>query len=865
MRSPHWLRDLIERVRGTPGKGLDPEEARGVFQTRYHALRLLLAANTKALELMAAMERASGCGTTIGMPFVRSHCTAIGVSVYQMVRHLDTLAPDKFTLLFERLRDIQGCIDLELATSPSPSDTPLVLPLAEVDQHHIDVAGAKMANLGEVANVVGMSVPKGFVVTAGAYEQVISANDLQPEIDRLLLAHQPEEFDELFALSSELQRLLMSAELPEEIVDAIESAGARLAGPATETKFALRSSALGEDSAEASFAGQYQSLLNVRREHLLDSYLEVIASKYTPQAMQYRLQRGLRDEDVAMSVGCLEMIDARAGGVAYTGNPSDRDDRNVYISSAWGLPKAIVDGRFASDLLVTQRTEPHSIIRREVGEKETRFLLDPVEGVQRAEVSPDLRNRPSLNDKEALEITDLVLRLETHFGTPVDVEWAITNDGEVVVLQCRPLAQSVAAERRSPPAGTPPVLVDGGVNASPGTAAGPVHWVRRDGDALTCPKGAVLVLEQPLPRWAALLGRVAAVLAEEGGVAGHLATVARELGVPAILGAGSLAALEQGAEVTVDAAGHSIYPGRIESLLTETSGPLPRSMENTPVHDVLRRVLRHISPLHLVDPDSLDFKPASCRTLHDITRFCHEQAVREIFAFGAKTPFPEFASKQLHHNVPMQWWVLDLEGGFKHSVTGRYVRLEDIACRPMLALWDGMVAIPWEGPPAVSGRGLASVLFEATTNPALANPFKKPYANRNYFIISKYFMNLQSRFGFHFSNVEALAGSRPEENYLSFSFKGGAADLERKVARARFIGDILADLGFEIAITEDVVTARRTGLSASDVERDLRVVGYLLMHTRQLDMVMNEPTAVERYRAKMRTDIQSLHTNESSS
>ncbi len=139
----------------------------------------------------------------------------------------------------------------------------------------------------------------------------------------------------------------------------------------------------------------------------------------------------------------------------------------------------------------------------------------------------------------------------------------------------------------------------------------------------------------------------------------------------------------------------------------------------------------------------------------------------------------------------MQWWVLDLGNGFKDTVKGKYVHLEDIACKPMLAIWDGMVAVPWDGPPAVSGRGLASVLFQATANPALSSPFKKPYANRNYFIISKHFMNLQSRFGFHFTNVEALAGDRPEENYLSFSFKGGAADHERKAGRARFIGELL--------------------------------------------------------------------------
>jgi pyruvate,water dikinase len=360
-----------------------------------------------------------------------------------------------------------------------------------------------MANLGEVANVVGMLVPNGFVITASAYERLIAANDLQPEIDRLLQAHQAERLDELFALSSSLQALIMTADVPEDIAAAIEAAVTKIAPPASETTFALRSSALGEDSAEASFAGQYQSLLNVRREHLVDSYLEVVASKYTPQAMQYRLQRGLRDDDVAMSVGCLEMVDARSGGVAYTGNPSDREDRSVYISSAWGLPKAIVDGRFASDLLVVERSEPLRILNRRVGDKGTQFVLDPTEGVERAEVPPDLRRQQSLSDEEATDVAKLALRLESHFKTPVDVEWAITGDGEVMVLQCRPLAQSVAVDRGSPPAGTPPPLVAGGINASPGAAAGPIHTVHRDSDALSCPEGAVLVLEQPLPRWAA--------------------------------------------------------------------------------------------------------------------------------------------------------------------------------------------------------------------------------------------------------------------------------------------------------------------------------------------------------------------------
>ncbi|MDH3813373.1 MAG: PEP-utilizing enzyme [Acidobacteriota bacterium] len=848
-----WLQRLVGRFRGTPSEQPDPEAARNLFQRRYHALRLLLAANTQALSAMAAMEQAAIKGGGFGMTFVRSHCTAVGVNVFKMVRNLDILAPEKYTLLFDRLEEIQHRIDDDLATIPTPGDVPHVLPMAEIQHTHIDVTGSKMATLGEVANVVGLSVPGGFVITTSAFDRLIAANDIQPEISRLLQAYQSEKLDELFVLSSKLQQLILTAEVPPEIADAIV-AGAEAAEPAPYSTFALRSSALGEDSAGASFAGQYETLLNVRRSNLVASYLEIVASTYTPQAMQYRKRHGLREDQVAMSVGCLEMIDARSGGVVYSGNPGDDRDSDIYISSAWGLPKSIVDGRFASDLIIVKRAEPPTISSRDIGDKRNQFVLHPREGVRRADVPDAMQRQPSLADHEALAIADAAMKLESHFGTLVDVEWAMTHAGDIVILQCRPLTQLRESTDRSLPADTPKPLISGGVNASPGAAAGPVHWVTRDMDALSFSRNSVLALVQPLPRWAALLDRTAAVVAEEGGIAGHLATVARELGVPAILGAGSLADLENGFEVTVDASGRAVYAGTIDALIEQRAAH-PEQVADSPVRRTLRTVLTHISLLNLVDPKGLDFTPENCKTMHDITRFCHEQAVREIFAFGTETKFPEYASKQLHHNVPMQWWILDLGGGFGQPVSGKYVRLEDIACKPMLALWDGMVAVPWDGPPATSRRGLASILFEATANPALASPFKKPYADRNYFIISEHFLNLQSRFGFHFTNVEALAGPRLEENYLSFSFKGGAADLERKAARARFIGDLLAELSFDTEVIEDVVNARRTSLDHQDVEQGLRVVGYLLMHTRQLDMIMADRAAVAHYGAKIRADL----------
>ncbi|MBI4704096.1 MAG: hypothetical protein HY744_23555 [Deltaproteobacteria bacterium] len=407
---------------------------------------------------------------------------------------------------------------------------------------------------------------------------------------------------------------------------------------------------------------------------------------------------------------------------------------------------------------------------------------------------------------------------------------------------------------------TPEALVSGGVRASPGAAVGPVYWVKRDADARDLPDGALLLLDVPAPRWAPLLGRAAAVAAVHGSLAGHLATVARELGKPALFDLGAqLERLQTGTQATLDADGRAIYAGRIAAPLLARSAALSDGpLRDCPGRARLEQALRHVTPLTLLDPDEPAFRPESCRTLHDITRFCHEMSVREMFGLGRQSPLPRHAGRQLYFKVPMQWWVLDLDDGVREGPQGKYVRLEDIRSAPMLAVWEGMTAIPWDGPPLLSGRGLASVMFEATANPGLATPFGQPYAERNYFMIASDFMNLQSRFGFHFATVEALVGERTGENYICFAFKGGAADPDRRLRRVELIGALLEEQGFEVQIHDDLARARFAGAGAGPSGDKLKVVGYLLIHTRQLDMIMGDAALVRRYQAKMEADIEKL-------
>jgi pyruvate,water dikinase len=839
------------------------QELRAAFATRYHNFKLLLTANNKALEIMSDMEKALDGNQSFGMSFVRSHCTAVSVNVFKIVKHLSELAPRKYDQLFNSFRTIQEGINQELASRKIVRGDHLVLPLHAVDRSMVDEVGSKMASVAEIGNEANVPVPPGFVVTALAYERFFAHNDLQAEIDRRIQAAKSTDIHELYSLSAGIQQLVIQSPVPEDLEEAIKEAYRAVEQQVgAGVTVSLRSSALGEDAAGTSFAGQFRSELNISSDHLLDAYKEVVASKYGLPAVTYRLARGIPDEDVAMCVGCMVMVQAASGGVMYSCNPLNIRDRSLVINSVWGLPKAVVDGSVDPDVFVVERTPQLTLTRKEIKVKEREFTCYPDEGVCRLDVTGDKKDNPSLTDEQALELARLGIALEEYYGSPQDIEWAVTPEGQVYILQCRPLTQLELAktDRGAELEGVSPeqVATRGGVTASPGVACGPAFIVKSGVDRLKFPPGSILVTEQSLPRWAPLLSRAAAVVTELGGVAGHLANVAREFGVPALFGvSGATHLIKTGELLTVDADGLTVYKGEVQSLLAEAKGK-KNLMEGSPVFDALRRVGEHIIPLTLLDPEAPSFHPAKCKTLHDITRFCHEKSVHEMFNFGKEHHFSERSSKQLVCETPMQWWIINLDDGFKEDVEGKFVRLENIVSIPMLAIWEGAIAVPWAGPPPVDSGGLMNIMYQATANPALDPSMASPYAARNYFMLSKNFCSLTSRFGFHFSTVEALVSERPSENYISFSFKGGAADFDRRVRRAYFVGNLLEECGFRAEIKKDGVFARVEGQPEEYMKERLKILGYLIIHTRQLDMVMANQASVNHYREKLLDDIRQM-------
>lgn len=826
-----------------------PEKLREEFAQKYRNFRNLLTANNNALQAMAELEKTYYSGESYRMAEIRKKITIILVNVYKMVKSLLSMSPAHYGELEKRFEAVSTTIQEILDRKPRQPEGDTILFLTQVGKKQANLVGEKMANLGEVSRIAGCSLPPGFVITAAATRTLFPAQ-LLDEINRILQVIDPNDLRDLQKGCDAICRLVMETQIPEELQTQILSAYRQLEEQSGDgVRVALRSSGFGEDSVGVSFAGLYKTVLDVDRADLFTSYKQVIASKYGPRAISYRRRRGFRHEDIEMCVGCMVMVDASVSGVMYSSDPEDETGGFIRINSAAGIARGVVDGTTPTDLYLVNRIPPYQTVEviRQEGMK--------------TEVS-----KPLLTDEQVGELAAVAIRLENHFGGPQDIEWSFDQQGKLFILQSRPL---MLKQYESPATATSEIAQDkcseapfltGGICGSGGVGSGivfPVHSMEEMG---RFPAGAVLVVAQPVPEWAPILPRASAIIAEQGTEAGHLATIAREFGIPAIFSLPeAMHSLKAGSVVTVHGNWRSIFAGRREDLLKQNR--VKRDlMAGSPVQRLLTEALQYITPLNLNDPNSTRFKASWCETLHDITRYCHEKSVTEMFDVDRYRQFSQASARRLVGDVPLEWWVINLADGFceGYDDSSSTVRIEDICSIPMLAIWRGISAFPWEGPPPVSMSGLGSIIFQSTMRPELDPAVASKLTTKNYFLISRNFCNLSVRLGYHYAMIEAYLSELKTESYITFRFKGGAADLRRKAVRAGLLADILKRYNFRIELRSDALLARIKMAPVAHLEQRLQILGYLTLHARQLDMVMTQPGAVDRYREKFILDIEKI-------
>jgi pyruvate, water dikinase len=444
-------------------------------------------------------------------------------------------------------------------------------------------------------------------------------------------------------------------------------------------------------------------------------------------------------------------------------------------------------------------------------------------------------------------LADIAIRLEEHFGGPQDIEWAIDTQGDIYIVQSRPLRISAPAfgeAARERPLELPPAILRFGMRASGGAAAGPVFHLSAEEDIKNIPEGAVVVARQPAARLVLVMDKISAIITEVGGPTDHMSILAREFKVPTLVEVtGALQTLNPGQMVTVDAETAEIYPGVIRELL-ELRQKTDRVMEDNPVFQKLTAILKRTVPLHLLDPTSRDFQANNCRTLHDITRFSHEKAMDAMFFLDVEEAVTATGVCRLKTGLPLNIFLLDLGGGLKLSGQAT-VTEADITSRPFAAVLRGFhhPEVRWAGQVAPDLKGFISVWANTMYDMGKA---ERGLGGKSFAIITEHYLNFNSRLGYHFGLVDAYLSEERNDNYISFQFKGGAASVDRRERRARLLGKILTDLGFKVQLTSDLVQGRLVKYSLEDTEKMLEMAGLVMAFARQLDLALSSEAVVDR-------------------
>ncbi len=430
----------------------------------------------------------------------------------------------------------------------------------------IDIAGGKGANLGELVSF-GIRVPPGFIITSKAYYYFISHNNLNTKIKEIL--DQEKDVEEA---SKRIKELILKSKIPEDLEQAILSAYEELAKRVgTEILVAVRSSATAEDLENASFAGQQDTYLNVTRPELLNNVKMVWASLFNARAIEYRRAKGIDVEKVGIAVVVQKMVNSRSAGVMFTLHPANGDRNFVVIESSWGLGEAVVGGKVTPDEIVIEKSTLR-IVEKRTSHKTLKIYYDRVQKRNvEVEVKGEEADRISLTDEEAIELAKLALKIEEHYGRPMDIEWAIDADmkfpDNVFIVQARAetfwSSKAKAQQEKEVEVPERKVLVKG-LPASPGIASGRARILLDVKDAKDFQKGDILVTKMTDPDWVPIMKIASAIVTDEGGITSHAAIVSRELGIPAVVGTKEgTKVIKDGQDITVDATRGVVYEGRI--------------------------------------------------------------------------------------------------------------------------------------------------------------------------------------------------------------------------------------------------------------------------------------------------------------
>jgi len=808
------------------------------FAAVFDLFKKVLDSNNRALEAITDMGEKLGGDYLFDIVYVRKAYALLRDEMENSLRLFHELVRERYAPLTDRFLEIDGRIRHVIDETVSIPQS-LVVSYENITDEMKGAVGGKNSNLAEVRNAVKLRVPDAFAVTTRAFDAFMRENGV---FEKASLPAAGSPVPE--ATLHELRELVLHGAIPAELGGALEKAVRKIRSRCGgNCALAVRSSA-GEEDGEHSFAGQFETVLNVPLESraVEHAYRTVLASLFSDRAAAYQARLGYDIRGMKMSVACVVMVDAVASGVAYSSSP--HGDRNtLVINAAWGLGTSIVEGQTDADLFRVSRDNPREIVETRVGAKEIMVVPGGKGGVESIATPLDRRNQPSLSADQVSELARQAIAIERHFRKPQDIEWALDRDGSISILQARPLR---AAEGGVPGQAPAPAAADGqkiiarvrGAVVQKGAAAGTVFILRNDRDIPSIPKGAVLVARRDSSQYVRVMTGVSAILTDTGTPTSHMATLCREFRIPTVVNTGNATRLlEPGQEVTVvaDDDGATVYQGAVGNIVDRG---LEASMRMEALNEFRKRryLLRYISPLNLVDPLRDEFTPKACRTMHDILRFIHEKSVAELIE-GAGSGIRSGAVR-LDLPVPAGIMLIDIGGGLDNPEGLNTVTAGQVASIPLRAIIAGMTRPGLWRSDAVPLR----------VNDFMASMLRVPdittdaggRVEQNMAVISREYANISLKFGYHFIVVDCFCGEKAKNNHIYFRFAGGATDMTRRSRRLQFISAVLEEYGFGIRTKGDLIVARLANVQQAEAEVVLDQVGRLFSYTRQLDAVLKD-------------------------
>ncbi len=891
-----WQRILERRRRKRDTAG--PDIAFWRLQSMFNNFRRILELNNAILEGVADMDRALGGEYIFDRAYLEQSVRRIASNVHHVVYSLNALTGNRHVPLYDRYQDIRTILDDILAGDVRALAGAPVLPLHAVGWELEPLVGIAAVCMAELHNHAGLPVARGCVLTTEGAGLLLK-HAAPPRNDRPAAQMNTLRRGQAAAVlqsvhsvftppsTNELQEraALLRAQLTAEIAALLDGSPG----------FGLRADiasveALVDDASWPDAAGACRAVIQlspapgggIDAAHILPpvrtSQADAAAptgprlhrpGQATAEAYADLLEEVLRTlpGDPHMAVLLTRTRPAAVKGTVTSRYfcSSPQDARNmpgralcqdalvieaVHTDVADHADGSRSPASGSADRYMLQRTYPFAPMQSEIAPRQpgVRFA----DGRLATSVTEEGRGRGSalLRQQDMRALAETTMAMERMLGMPIMLEWELGEDGRCRILHAAPylppstdadtdLQEQLADELADELAGAT-ILVRGGHMVQSGVVAGKVVHLEESMRAEDFPVGAIAVTKVASPRLTPFLQRASAIICENGTIAGHLATVARELRLPAVFGMpDATMRLAEGSEVTLDAGELTLYAGVLPALLQfSTAGA--DLYPTAPEYHTLRRLLRFISPLHLVNPEAPEFAPEGCRTFHDLIHYCHEKSVDELAHFQERRPgLGAIRTRRMQLGRPMDLRVLDIANGLAENASAHPVA-DDVLSRPFAAFLDGLLREEaWDTAPVA--LGIRDVISSMPHSMSMLGPSANTLGE-NLAIISRDYVNISLRLGYHFSVVDAYLGPDLHRNHVYFRFAGGLADPDRRNRRARFIRSVLEDMGFKVVLKGDLVVGSLKQEDTHIMRSALFVLGALTAYARQRDTGLHSET-----------------------